>query len=82
MEVSNANLSNAQIEILKLFADNLSPAELADLKKILLAYKLQRVVELADQIWDKKGWSQETMDQFMKTHMRTPYRHIQSEGSH
>ena len=70
----NANtLSNAQIEILQLMADNLSEAELADLKKILLAFKLQRVVQLADKTWDAKGWSQETMDQFLQTHMRTPY---------
>jgi hypothetical protein len=70
----NANtLSNAQIEILQLMADNLSEAELADLKKILLAFKLQRVVQLADKTWDEKGWSQETMDQFLQTHMRTPY---------
>lgn len=80
MEISNAQLNNAQLEILKLFADNLSPAELADLKKILLAYKLRRVVDLADRIWDERGWSQETMNQFLKTHMRTPYRQPLSEG--
>lgn len=66
-------LSNAQVEILKLLADNLSEAELADLKKILLAFKLQRVVQLADKTWDENGWSQETMNKFLQTHMRTPY---------
>ena len=71
-------LSNAQVEILKLLADNLSETELADLKKILLAFKLQRVVQLADKIWDEKGWSQETMNKFLQTHMRTPY---QRKGS-
>ncbi len=73
MEQPRNILSNAQVEILKLLADNLSEAELADLKKILLAYKLQRVVQLADKAWDEKGWSQETMDQFLNTHLRTPY---------
>ena len=71
-------LSNAQVEILKLLADNLSETELADLKKILLAFKLQRVVQLADKTWDEKGWSQETMNQFLQTHMRTSY---QRKGS-
>ena len=47
--------------------------ELADLKRILLAYKLQRVVQLADKVWDEKGWTQDTMDDFLNTHMRTPY---------
>ncbi|MFZ4634626.1 MAG: hypothetical protein ACOYNO_10510 [Saprospiraceae bacterium] len=73
MSPTAETLSNAQIELLKLLADNLSEAELADLKKILLAFKLQRVVQLADKIWEEKGWSQETMDQFLQTHMRTPY---------
>jgi hypothetical protein len=73
-------LSNAQIELLKLLANDLSEAELADLKKILLAFKLQRVVQLADNTWDEKGWSQETMDQFLQTHMRTPYQHKENSN--
>lgn len=74
-------LSNAQVEILKLLADNLSDAELADLKKILLAFKLQRVVQLADKTWDEKGWSQETMNKFLQTHMRTPYQRKESSNA-
>ena len=80
MEILSAKLNNAQIEILKLFAGDLSLSELEDLKKILLAYKLKRVVDIADRVWDEKGWSQETMDQFLNTHMRTPYRQPASEG--
>ncbi len=71
-------LSNAQLEILKLMADNLSEAELEDLKKLLLAFKLRRVTLLADQIWEEKGWSQETMNQFLETHLRTPYQQNQA----
>lgn len=75
MDQSRNTLSNAQVEVLKILADNLSDAELADLKKILLAFKLQRVVQLADKAWDEKGWSQETMRKFLETHLRTPYLH-------
>ncbi len=74
MSATTTQLSNAQVEVLKLLADDLSPAELADLKKILLAFKLQRVVQLADQVWEEQGWSQETVDKFLQTHLRTPYR--------
>lgn len=73
MEASKNSLSNAQVEVLKLLADDLSETELADLKKILLAFKLQRIIHLADKAWDDKGWSQETMNQFLQTHLRTPY---------
>lgn len=71
-------LSNAQLEILKLMADNLSEAELEDLKKLLLAFKLRRVTLLADKTWEEKGWSQETMNQFLETHLRTPYQQNQA----
>lgn len=81
MSPTAKTMSNAQVELLKLLADNLSEAELADLKKILLAFKLQRVVQLADKTWDEKGWSQETMDSFLKTHLRTPYRNKNTDNS-
>lgn len=81
MNPTEKTLSNAQVEILKLLADNLSDAELADLKKILLAFKLQRVVQLADKTWDEKGWSQETMNEFLQTHMRTPYQRKKSSNT-
>lgn len=55
MEQLPNTLSKARLELLKLFADDLSVEELADLKRILLAYKLQRVVQLADKVWDEKG---------------------------
>jgi len=31
---------------------------------------------LADQVWDEKGWTEETMEQFLNTHMRTPYKKV------
>ena len=62
--------------------------------QVLLAFALQdaafaqdshspkpSTVQMADQVWDEKGWTQETMDEFLQTHMRTPYKNVQSEGS-
>jgi hypothetical protein len=73
MSPTSQTLSNAQIELLKLFPSDLSEVELAELKKILLAYKIQRVAQLAEKNWDEKGWTEETMKQFLMEHMRTPY---------
>ena len=73
MSPTSQTLSNAQIELLKLFSSNLSEIELAELKKILLAYQIQRVSQLAEKNWDEKGWTEETMKQFRSEHMRTPY---------
>jgi len=80
MEAINAPLNNAQVEILKLFTTNLSADELAELKKMLLEFKFKRVAEMAEKAWDEKGWTQDTMDELLKTHLRTPYRSQEAHG--
>jgi hypothetical protein len=65
-------LNDVQVTLLKL-TDNLSDNELKTLKKLIIAFKAQRLSELIDNVWDEKGWSEEMMQQFLNTHMRTPY---------
>lgn len=65
-------LNEIQVSLLKL-TDNLSEEELKNLKKIIIAFKAQRLAALADKVWDDKGWTEETMQTFLNTHMRTPY---------
>ncbi|MCB0524129.1 MAG: hypothetical protein R2778_18985 [Saprospiraceae bacterium] len=66
-------LNETQIALLKL-SENLSEEELQDLKRLIIALKAQRLSQLANKVWDEKGWTQETMEVFLKTHMRTPYK--------
>lgn len=66
--------SNAQLELLKLFSNDLKDNELKELKEILLKFKFNRVTKMVDEIWDEKGWTEETMNEFLNTHMRTPYK--------
>ena len=65
-------LNEVQVSLLRL-TDNLSSEELKTLQQLIIAFKAQRVAELADKVWDEKGRSEDTMQQFLKTHMRTPY---------
>lgn len=65
-------LNEVQVTLLKM-TENLSDVELKKLKRVLIAFKAQRLAELADKIWDEKGWTEETMQQFLNTHIRTPY---------
>ena len=65
-------LNEVQVSLLKM-TEHLSEQELVALKKLLIAFKAQRLAMLADQVWEEKGWTQETMDEFLKTHMRTAY---------
>ncbi len=72
-------LNEVQVSLLKL-TESLNEVELLELKKLLIAYKAERLAKLTDQIWDEKSWTQETMDNFLKSHLRTPYRPKHSKG--
>jgi hypothetical protein len=66
--------NNAQLELLKLFSTELSGKDLEDLKRILLRFKFERVTEMADKIWEEKGWTNEDVEKMLHTHTRTPYK--------
>jgi len=65
-------LNEVQTSLLKL-TENLSEADLKILKKMIIAFKAQRLAVIADKVWEEKEWTEETMQTFLNTHMRTPY---------
>ena len=64
-------LNEVQVSLLRL-TENLSGEELKSLKQLIIDFKAQRLAESIDKVWDEKGWSEATMQEFLKTHMRTP----------
>ena len=62
--------TNAQLELLKLFSIDLNEQELKDLKHTIGLIHLNRLTAVADKTWDEKGWTAETMEEFLKTKMR------------
>lgn len=67
-------LSNVQLELLKLFTFNVPDQDLKVIKQILLRYKAERLMDMADQIWEEKKWTKEDIQKMLHTHLRTPYR--------
>ena len=65
-------LNEVQISLLKL-TEVLPKEDLNTLKRLIIAFKAQRLAMLADKVWDEKGWTEEIMQTFLDTHMRTPY---------
>ncbi len=65
-------LNETQVALLKL-TENLSAEEVQALKQLIIAFKSRRLAQLADKVWDEKGWTQETMEAFLSAHLRTPY---------
>ena len=66
--------SNVQLEILKLFADNVADEDLVAIKELISRYFFEKAKDEADKIWDAK---QMDAHQMLKKHRRTPYQRMQ-----
>jgi hypothetical protein len=58
-------LSNAQVELMKLFGTDLSDSDLKELKILLAGFFAERAIEGADKIWDAKGLTDDDMDKLL-----------------
>ena len=56
------NLTNLQLELLKLYSFDLTDEELKDIKKIMAYYFANKTMNEADKIWDDKKYSNEMMN--------------------
>jgi hypothetical protein len=67
----NTPLSNLQLELLKLYARNVSQEDLLQIKYMLARYFAQKATDLADKVWVEKELDADTI---LQTHLRTPYK--------
>ncbi len=58
-------LSNIQQELLKLYSSDIEEADLLHIKRYLAKYFAFKAIGDADAIWDQKGYTNETMDQWL-----------------
>lgn len=58
----NPPFTNVQLELLKVFATQLSDEDLQELKKIIAKFLLEKARDRADEIWDERGYDEETME--------------------
>jgi hypothetical protein len=58
-------LSNLQQELLKLYASDIPESDLLHIKRYLAKYFAARAIGGADQVWTEKGYTNETMDQWL-----------------
>lgn len=66
--------SNIQLEILKLFADNVADEDLVAIKELISRYFLEKAKDEADKIWEAKRMDAQKI---IKQHRRTPYHRLQ-----
>lgn len=58
-------ISNVQLEILKLYSTNLSQKDLEELKILLAQFYARRAIEQADKIWDEKKLTNQKMERWL-----------------
>ncbi|MBI5915571.1 MAG: hypothetical protein HY842_09360 [Bacteroidetes bacterium] len=66
--------TNVQLEMLKLFADNVRDEDLLAIRELISKYFLEKAKDEADKIWVEKGMDSHEM---LKKHRRKPYRKLQ-----
>ena len=65
-------LNPIQIHLLQMFDRLKSESELQELKGFLTNYYAQKVDRESEKIWDEKGMNDETIDELLNMHLRTP----------
>lgn len=63
---ATSKLTNLQLELIKYFRYEVSEEELLEIKRMLAAFFAKRAMDRVDEIWDERGWSNETMDAWLK----------------
>ncbi|MCC6725228.1 MAG: hypothetical protein IT258_12010 [Saprospiraceae bacterium] len=61
-----STLTNLQLELLKLYALQLSNDDLIEVRRMLAKFFYKKMVESANKDWETKGYSPEIMDEFLK----------------
>jgi hypothetical protein len=70
----STKLSAVQLHLLKMFARPMDEQDLAAIKSLLSNYYAQKIDAESEKLWDEKGISQQTIDDLLNTHLRTPYK--------
>ena len=64
-------LSNLQMELLKLYPYTVSAEELTEIRQLLAGYFAHKIDREMDQLWQQKGWNDQTIEQWKTEHMRS-----------
>ncbi len=70
MQTQQVGLGNLQIELLKLYSNNISDKYLFDIKLLLSNYFAQKATEEMDKIWEDKNLTEQDMINWSNEHNR------------
>ena len=67
-------LSNLQVELLKLYANDLPDEQLHEIKQMLARYFAQKASDAMDKVWDERGLTEQDMVNWTNEHNRAAHR--------
>ena len=70
---SVGNLSNLQIELLRMFHYNLPDNQLLEVKKLLSDFFAEKLTDEVDKFYEKNNWDENTIDLLKEEHLKTKY---------
>lgn len=70
----------AQLELLNALNNINTEEELNEFKDVLAHYFAQKAQKAIDDLWDEGVINEETIEQWGKEHMRTPYRYASNRS--
>jgi hypothetical protein len=70
MQVFEKSLSNVQIELLRLYANDVKDEQLEEIKLLLGKYFAQKATEAMEGIWEEKNLSEKDMINWSNEHNR------------
>ena len=68
--IAQKSLSNMQLELLKLYANDLPDRQLHDIKLLLAQYFAQKATEAMDIQWEERGLTEQDMVNWTNEHTR------------
>jgi hypothetical protein len=63
-------LNALQLELLELFARDVSSQDLMSIKQMVSHFFAQKAIEEADAIWEEKAYTDDTMQEWLNLHER------------
>ncbi len=66
-----ATFSNLQLELLRLYGNNVSEKTLVEIKQLLARYFAERSSDEMDKVWNDSGFSEQNMIEWANEHSRS-----------
>jgi hypothetical protein len=70
----STKLNAVQMHLLKMFSRPMNEQDLRAIKDLLSDYYAKKVDAESEKLWEEKGMTQQSIDDLLNVHLRTPYK--------